>query len=424
MEHINVIPSEMLNLIPKFEGDGKTLNLFLRECQYVINIYRGPDENVTQNSYVFHAITSRLVGRAAALLSEREDINTWIALKQVLTQHFGDPRSEACIAIELEQIKIKHGESYSELCHRIQNVKSTLMSKVNMIEDEGIKAAKVIIYDNTALNVFLFNLTEDMIRVIRLRGCTTLEQALSIVTEEENFQFQYNMKNKNKGVTPTPSKPSFTQSQPAFKPNFVSPTQAFKFGIPFNNNNPFKQNFTPFNRFNPNGQNFRYNMPQNPNNMSNQPKFVFSNQNPQNFRFQPNQNPRPIYRMPSNNNNHYRPNPYSVPMNRFNQFPQQNNQFKFGLSNPPLAQRPSYKLDTDVSMRSAAPIHHNLINNPETPETLFYEPEPESPEDQYYYYYDDQYEDVPQYESEQIVEPETHNDENFQIEASPDINRK
>lgn len=141
MNEISLIPKEIQCIIPRFDGDDKLLNLFISKCEYVIKCFSRVN-NPTQQTYVFHCITSRLVGKAAILVSERENVTTWEGLKDLLVQHFGDPRSEACIAIELENIRIKQGESYIDFCHRIQNVRSSLISKVNLLADEGIKAAK------------------------------------------------------------------------------------------------------------------------------------------------------------------------------------------------------------------------------------------------------------------------------------------
>lgn len=102
-EPIVTIPNEMLRLIPLFNGDKKLLNLFIRKCEYIISKYRG---NEQQNLYVYHAVTSRLTENAASLLSEQEDVLAWSELKELLQQHFGDPRSEACINIELESLKL------------------------------------------------------------------------------------------------------------------------------------------------------------------------------------------------------------------------------------------------------------------------------------------------------------------------------
>lgn len=147
----------------------------------------------------------------------------------MLTQHFGDPRSEECIAIELETLKIKHGESYIDFCQRIQSVRSTLFAKVNRLSDEGVKSAKMIIYNNTALNIFLYNLPEDLIRIVRLKGCSVLEDALRFVTEEVNFQFQYNARNKLAKPNTPLQQPFTPKSLPimptGFKPAFnLTPT--------------------------------------------------------------------------------------------------------------------------------------------------------------------------------------------------------
>lgn len=158
MEHIQTIPKEIMDIIPKFDGNEKLLNLFVSKSEYVINAFRQVG-NVAQDLYIFHAITGRLTGKAAHLISERQDINTWAELKTVFTQHFGDPRSEECIAMELENLKIRHGESYLDFCNRIQNVRSTLFSKVNLIAEDDVADAKRTIYNHLALNVFLYNFT-------------------------------------------------------------------------------------------------------------------------------------------------------------------------------------------------------------------------------------------------------------------------
>ncbi|XP_045775106.1 uncharacterized protein LOC123874007 [Maniola jurtina] len=218
---VSSVPKEIVQLIPLFGGDKRQLNLYLRKCQYVIDRFKGSDE---QNLYVFNVITSRLKDDAAALLSEREDIVTWSALKDLLIQHFGDPRSEACISVELESLKIYPGESFLDFCNRIQTVRSLLMSKVNACDDLEMKHSKAIIYNNTALNVFLYNLPEHMVRVIRLKAPTSLETALSMVLEEVNFTEQYKTRNRmhgNNQFTSSGSRPAIAQPF-GYKPQLPS----------------------------------------------------------------------------------------------------------------------------------------------------------------------------------------------------------
>lgn len=337
---IEQIPKEIIQLIPLYNGDKRQLNLYLRKCQYVLDRYKGSHE---QNLYVYNVLTSRLRDDAAALLSEREDIVTWSAFKDLLIQHFGDPRSEACINIELESLKIKSGESYLEFCNRIQSVRSLLMSKVNMIEDTDLKSAKTIIYNNTALNVFLYNLPENMVRIVRLKAPSSLEAALSIVLEEVNFLEQYNTRNRIYGqsssfgsklvMTPAGYKPLL--------PNNIT-TPKFNFGIPQNKFNqpqgqlPNALTSRPKPGYLPQSQQFGYRPPQ-----------QFGYRPPQQFGYRP---PQPFgYRPPQQLG--YRPPP------QFGYKPLQPQQFGYkspNNSNTPQILKPQTQT-TDVSMRTAQP---------------------------------------------------------------------
>lgn len=251
---IAIIPNEMIKIIPLFDGDKRHLNLFIRKSEYVINKYRGSDE---QNLYVMHAITSRLSGNAAALISEREDIVTWEEFKELLIQHFGDPRSEECLAIELETLRIRNGESFLDFCNRIQSVRSVLISKVNRLST-SMRESKITIYNNTSLNVFLYNLPENMVRIVRLKAPSTLEQALSFVLEEVNFHDQYNARNKI--ILTSSSKHAVPNNTPTFK------FGTNNYNTPINNNNKpiFTQSNTqPKSYFaNPQGQQFGMRLPQ------------------------------------------------------------------------------------------------------------------------------------------------------------------
>ncbi|CAF4897008.1 unnamed protein product [Pieris macdunnoughi] len=347
--------------------------------------------NAAQNLYLFHAITSRLVGKAATLLSENQNITSWDHFKDILTQHFGDPRSEECIAIELESLKIKSGESYIEFCQRIQSVKSSLTSKVNRLTDESIKAAKLIIYNNTALNVFLYNLSEDLLRIVRLKGCTNLESALSVVTEEVNFHYQYSIKNKLWKNSASPQQNNFKPGIPSqnnFKPGIspqnnlasnVPPQNNFKYGIPPQNNLKYgipPQNHVKFGM--PTQNNFKFGIPP-----QNNFKFGIPPQN--NFKFgMPPQNNYRFGISPQNNSR------FGIPQQnyKFGYQPQQGP--RFGIPHQKQNPQPG---NTDVSMRTA-PIRQNMINDSE----YYYEP----------YYYND-YSDYDNYDSSETAMCENFN---------------
>lgn len=413
---IRLIPNEMIKLVPLFDGEKRHLNLFIRKCEYIISRFRG---NETQNQYVMHTLTSRLIGNAASLISEREDIDTWDELKLLLTQHFGDPRSEECINIELETLKIRTGESFLDFCTRIQTVRSVLMSKVNQIADANMRASKKIIYEHTALNVFLYNLPENMVRIVRLKGPTTLEEALAVVLEEVNFHDQYQMKSKMLN-----NSSSATQ-----KPVIANTTPAFKFGIP---------NAIP--------QNFGFRPP--------------VNQQPLIPNFVPVQQPRFNFGIPPNRQFNHNPAPQNQPQNNFGYRPaQQIPQFGYRPQNfgyrpvgiqpqPPMRpqqfgmqrnfnnlpnnsnnQRPSGS--GDVSMRTAPPARPQQgfrLNELELQEN-----DPYGCVDEYYNdYYPYDYEYYPFTDDMVGTQPESVSDieatqrenvpsdtlENFQVQAS------
>lgn len=258
-EQLIRVPMEMVKIIPFFEGDARQLPLFIKKCEYILQSYRGGD---AQNEYLFHVVTSRLGGEAANLVGERDQISTWDELKNVLSQHFGDPRSEECLAMELEVMKINRDESYLDFCHRIQHLRSVLFSKISEnVQDINLKLAKHQIYDNTSLNVFLYNLPAYLVRLVRLRNINSLEEALKIVLEEQNFQTVYDSKNTKNNFNYNPRPQNFQNFNNKFNNNFNGPrpfSQPRQFNYqgpstsrPFNNQNPNTRN-PNFNSYTPN----------------------------------------------------------------------------------------------------------------------------------------------------------------------------
>lgn len=389
------VPRDILNLIPQYDGDSKTLSLFLRKCEYVIHRYQGDADT---NNYLIQSVTSKLTGKAAALISERGDYTTYVALKEILVQHFGDPRSEECVAIELETLKIKSNESYLEFCSRIQDVRAILLSKVNQSVPSPLREAKHIIYNNTSLNIFLYNLPEHMVRLVRIKNPNTLEQALSYVLEEVNFQMQYDLRSKmlqNKPTTSLPQNNFFKPqnqfkfspgNQPIFRPN--NPLFAKQFNNPYvpSRPNPFSQarqtsNFpyrTPFNYFKSNN--------------NNQPQ-------PTGFRPQP---------------TGFRPQPGQFGYRPLTGFRPQAGQFGYKPPQPQGYQPPVFS--NDVSMRTAPARPQQFpINETYTDDNPYYDPYyGYEYDDNMYAYYDEQELPIDSNElgSECDVSPQPQSDNN------------
>lgn len=240
---------ELIDVVPLFDGNSRMLNLFIKKCEYVYAILG--QMTATENLFVIQKITSKLTGRAATLISEHDYASVeWSSLKEILIQHFGDQKSEECLIFELEQLKIKTNESYLDFYNRIQSVKSNLFAKIIANNDCATRQTKMSIYNHTALQVFLYNLPQHLLRIVRFKQPHTLEQALQTVTEETNFQKQYALRNdshskfqqannaQSKNFRPRNPSPNYNPNSRPF--NYV-PRQNSNFNTRFNPN--FNRNF-------------------------------------------------------------------------------------------------------------------------------------------------------------------------------------
>ncbi|XP_048001909.1 uncharacterized protein LOC125238595 [Leguminivora glycinivorella] len=95
---------EMMKIIPTYNGDPRQLSRFIRKCDFVLQQYRnGSDERY---SYILEVITSRLIEKAAELVSENDYLaQNWTMLKQLLIQHYGDQRTELLLDPKLTFLK-------------------------------------------------------------------------------------------------------------------------------------------------------------------------------------------------------------------------------------------------------------------------------------------------------------------------------
>lgn len=390
---------DMLKLVPDYDGNTKTLTLFLKKCEYVIQYFQGTTQ---RNEFLMQCLTSKLVGKAAALISERGDFTSYDDLRALLIQHFGDPRSEESVAFELESLKLKSGESYLDFCGRVQDMRAILFSKIhqNSANSEDVKQAKKIIHNNTALNVFLYNLPEHMVRVVRLKQPLTLEDALKHVLEEVNFQDQYQLRSKMLQHLTVPKPP----------PLPVMQQQQYKFGIPNQapiafRPQPIRPPFNMNNNYRPPMQ-FGY-----------KPNFATQTNIPRPqmapFGYRP---PQPF------NQGGYRPQ-----AGQFGYRPPQPQGFRpqpgqFGFQQPQhQGYKPPVPFTSDVTMRTVQPRQVPLNEMTITQEQADdFNP---NYEEQGYGYYEDPnlyYDPVVEYTEEQINEEETKDDtvENFCLTLS------
>lgn len=259
-----------IDIIPQYNGDTHTLGIFIESAQNLLNTFFSADADL--NTFLLRAIIGKLSGRALTLIGSRIELRTWDQIKDALNLCFGDQRNIECLVQDLISLSPNKNETPYNFGMRIQDQRSLIISKVN---SSSLKTEEKIIYlqsyDNLALKTFIKGLTGQLQNNIRLRNPDSLEKAMSLVIEEENFSYSQNRHtNLNsqsfKNVQRlTPLRTSYQNPQitrpnffPTFSTNFVPrpnfpnrpmiPRQNFN-NTNFNNQNSFV-NRTP--TFNPN----------------------------------------------------------------------------------------------------------------------------------------------------------------------------
>lgn len=288
-----------LDSIPHFDGNPHTLNVFIDNCDFLYSNFRSNSNNAL-NSFILRAIIGKLTGRALMLIGSRIELKTWDEVKAALRLSFGDQRNLDCLVQDLIILRPLKGESAYNFGMRCQDARSLIVSKINSMNlANAEKIIRLQNYDDFALKTYIRGLPGPLQQNVRLRNPDSLEKAMGLVIEEENFLYATNRSNTlnlQSYYRPTqkviPVKPNNQQPRPHFvtmpiqQPNFNFRPPTFHNSQPFNFPRPVNSNFT----------NWRPNFQQNHNQWQPRPTF---NQNAPVFRpnfgqpnnsFKPNQN--------------------------------------------------------------------------------------------------------------------------------------
>lgn len=250
--------------IPNFDGNPKILQRYISSCENLLKAFQNKqNENDPINVCLIDTILGKLTHRAADLISSRAELNTWHLIKDTLIMSFSDQRSIDCLIQDLIMLKPFKNEPSLTFGMRIQDARSLLFAKLSATnEAENVKIIKIQHYDNFALKTFINGLPYNMQLVVRLKEPASLEQAMSLVREEENFIYFKNQ-NQNFANSSTQDKndrPNITTFKNTYTPNMspshrpinlpipnifqrppqFNPNQTIAFGQPQNN---FKQPF-------------------------------------------------------------------------------------------------------------------------------------------------------------------------------------
>lgn len=178
-----------VDIIPNFNGDPHTLEVFLEHCDYLITTYKNSENpNDPLNGFLTRAIIGKLTGNALMLVGSRPEIRDWSDLKALLRLSFGDNRNLDCLVQEMIAMKTFKNETFLAFGQRIQKARSAIASKlISMNIDIAERNFLIKNYDDLSLKTFIRGLSGRIQDMVRLRNPNSLELAISYVLEEENF---------------------------------------------------------------------------------------------------------------------------------------------------------------------------------------------------------------------------------------------
>lgn len=286
--------------VPTFDGNPKLLQRFISASENLLRAFQDiQNPNAPINICLLDTIYSKLSHRAADLICSRSEINNWQLIKELLINTFSDQRSIDCLIQDMLSLKINKNENPIAFGMRLQDTRSLLFSKLNATdEDRQTKLMKIQHYDSFALKTYINNLPYNIQLVIRLKEPISLEQAMSFVQEEENFQQFKFRSNFNVNANKPPQKQNLVNQSP-----MTNPSTSFQTYPRNPNYNNAPQPFYQPNFSNNNSQNF----PRQPIPITPRPNF--------NQRFPTNKQvfgkPINVWR-PGNTQNTYKPTPMSV----------------------------------------------------------------------------------------------------------------
>lgn len=187
------ITSNHLSVIPQFEGDPNTLSLYITNCEYVINTFANRQQAEDPiNEFLLRVVQSKLAGRALQLLGCHEAITSWVELKELLQLNFCDQRTEKCLVQDLMNLRPDRNESAYNFGMRCKSIRNLLLTKIKMtVNNAATRAVKAEIHNDTTLQTYLRGIVSmgEIGHRVRFRNPANIDEAMSFILEEENFNY-------------------------------------------------------------------------------------------------------------------------------------------------------------------------------------------------------------------------------------------
>lgn len=230
------------DLMPRYDGNPKRLNFYIREVDNLLTItepLKGPAAQA-----IVCLIKSRLSGAAIDAIVHEGALNSWNDIKQALVQRLGEPRNEIQVMQELTRTRRNRNEDAESYGKRIRELLDTLY----MVGQHADKSY----YEKMAIEQYVNHLDFQVAIGVRILKPNTLELAIVTARQEEtktagrqtsNYSSQQAPQNKVKNdFKPNNAFPRQMVSQPFNNAFNFTPPQQF---VPQNSYTPRPNNMTP-----------------------------------------------------------------------------------------------------------------------------------------------------------------------------------
>ncbi|KAJ8728679.1 hypothetical protein PYW07_006375 [Mythimna separata] len=244
-------------LLPKYDGNPKTLNYFIREVENVMLLL---DPQVRVNPAIVSLIKSKLSDSAISAIASEDTVDSWQTIKAALTRRLGEPRNEIQLMQELTRLRRNKNEDAETFGKRLREILDTL----NVVGRHTDKSY----YESMVIDQYVNNLDFHVSIGVRIAQPTTLEAAI-VTARQEEARLAFNRLNNSFNALTIQNKPK----------EIPKPNQT----VPQNNN------FAPRNSWNIDQRQQRgQGIPPRPASGNVRPSGSGTFRNPGNFRPQPN----------------------------------------------------------------------------------------------------------------------------------------
>lgn len=195
------------DLMPKYDGNPKTLNHYIREVDRLAALVDSEGNSLVLTGL----IKSRLSGSAIDAIAYEEDISSWPKIRNALIRRLGEPRNEIQIMQELTRTRRGKNEDAETFGKRLRDLLDILNS-VGKHSDRSY-------YENMVIEQYVNQLETNISLGVRITKPETLEIAI-VNARQEEARLTYNRSTQQTYNNNTQN------TRPKIQQDFNSPNQS------------------------------------------------------------------------------------------------------------------------------------------------------------------------------------------------------